>query len=95
VTKNEYVFQSVTRKRFVVSSMFSRYTRLGVHGELAEAKFQRTASAPREPMTSHGSVTLPRLFDIFWPSWSRRSDRHTTLRYGERPNTSVFTARSE
>src|SRR3954447_17308125 len=95
VVKKEYVFQRVTRNRFVVSSMFWRLGRLGVHGELAEAKFQRIALAPRDAITSHGSITLPRLFDIFWPSWSRRSARHTTLRYGERPNTSVLTASSE
>ena len=79
----------------MVSSMLSRDTRLGIHGELADTKFHRSASAPRSLSTLHGSITLPRLFDIFWPSWSRSSARQTTLRYGVRSKTSVFTASSE
>ena len=94
MTKNEYVFQSVTRKR-ADSSTASTDTRRGVHGEPAEKKFHRSASAPRVSSTVHGSMTLPFDFDIFWPSLSTTNARHTTLRYGVRPNTSVFTASSE
>ena len=36
----------------------------------AENMYQRSASAPRVSSTVHGSMTLPRDFDIFWPSWS-------------------------
>ena len=46
-------------------------------------------------MIAHGSSTLPRDFDIFWPSSSTMWPRHTTLRYGVESNTSVFTASSE
>ena len=94
MTKNEYVFQSVTRNR-VDSSMPSTDTRRGVHGEPAEKKYQRSASAPRVSSIVHGSMTLPFDFDIFWPSSSTMWPRHTTLRYGVRSNTSVFTASSE
>ena len=94
MTKNEYVFHSVSRNagRLVDASTD---TRRGVHGEPAEKKYQRSASAPRVSSTVHGSMTLPFDFDIFWPSWSTTSARQTTLRYGVRPNTSVFTASSE
>ena len=57
--------------------------------------YQRNASAPRVRSTGTGSITLPRDFDIFTPSLSTMCARHTTLRYGVRPNTSVFTASSE
>ena len=46
-------------------------------------------------MIAHGSITLPRDFDIFRPSSSTMWPRHTTLRYGVESNTSVFTASSE
>ena len=75
--------------------MLASDTRRGVHGDPNEKKFHRTASAPRDSMSCHGSIALPRDFDIFWPSWSTSSARHTTLRYGVRSNTSVFTASSE
>ena len=95
MTKNEYVFHSVTGTGGSTRRCLSIDTRCGVHGEPAEKKFQRSASAPRVSRTVHGSMTLPCDFDIFWPSWSTSSARHTTLRYGVRPNTSVFTASSE
>ena len=65
MTKNEYVFQSVSRNWRVASSMPSTYTRLGVHGEPDENMYQRSASAPRSASTGTGSITLPRDFDIF------------------------------
>ena len=46
----------------------------------AFALLQRNASAPRSRSTDHGSITLPRDFDIFRPSWSTMCARHTTLR---------------
>ena len=66
-----------------------------IHGEPAETKYHRNASDPNEVKISHGSTTLPLDFDIFCPSGSTRSARQTTLRYGDWPNTSVFTASSE
>jgi hypothetical protein len=41
-----------------------------------------------------GSTTLPRDFDIFWPSPSTRRPRHTTAVYGVEPRASVLTASS-
>jgi hypothetical protein len=95
VTKNEYVFQRVRRKRLVDSSMPVSDTRRVVHGDPEEKKYHRSASAPRLSRISHGSITFPRDFDIFWPSPATISARHTTLRYGARSNTSVLTASSE
>jgi hypothetical protein len=95
VAKKENTFQSVTSVLRADSRMASSYTRRLVHGEPAEKKYQRRASAPCDPSTSHGSMTLPLLFDIFWPSASTMCARHTTLRKGVLPNTRVFTASSE
>ena len=79
----------------MASSMPSSETRRVLHGEPAENRYQRRASAPRVSMIDHGSITFPFDFDIFWPSADTIRPRHTTLRYGERPKTSVFTASSE
>jgi hypothetical protein len=95
VTKKEYVFHSVRRNWRVDSSRPSIDTRFVVHGEPNENMYQRNASAPRVSSTSHGSSTLPRDFDIFWPAPSTIRPRHTTFLYGVCPNTSVFTASSE
>jgi hypothetical protein len=65
------------------------------HGEPEEKKYQRSESEPKLSKMCHGSMTLPRDFDIFWPSPSTMWPRHTTLRYGVSPNTSVLTANSE
>ncbi len=62
------------------SAMPSSETRRVVHGEPAEKKYQRSASAPWRANTSDGSTTLPRDFDIFCPSASTMSPRQTTLR---------------
>ena len=48
--------------------MPSTKTRFGVHGEPDENMYQRSASAPRSCSTDHGSMMLPRDFDIFRPS---------------------------
>ena len=95
VTKNEYTFHRVRRNWRVDSSMPSTKTRFGVHGDPDENMYQRSASAPRSCSTDHGSMMLPRDFDIFRPSPSMMWARHTTLRYGVRSNTSVLTASSE
>ncbi len=95
MTKNDAVFHSVSRNRRVDSSIIRSSTRRLVHGDPAEKKYQRSASAPCERRIVHGSMTLPRDFDIFCPSRSRMCARHTTWRYGARSNTSVFTASSE
>ena len=58
-------------------------------------KYQRRASAPNDEKICQGSMTLPLDLDIFCPSSSTMCPRHTTLRYGVAPNTSVFTASSE
>src|SRR5438067_2010878 len=95
VVKNEYVFHSVRRNLRVASSTPSSDTRLVVHGDPEETMYQRSASAPRVSSTDHGSMMFPRDFDIFWPLPSTMCARHTTLRYGDFPNTSVLTASSE
>ncbi len=73
-------FHSVSRVWRVVSRMPSAKTRRGVHGCPAEKKYQRRPSAPTVPNISQGSITLPRDFDIFWPSSSTMCPRQTTLR---------------
>ena len=70
-------------------------TRFGVHGDDDDRKFQRSASAPCVSRIVHGSITIPRDFDMRWPSWLSSSARQTTLRYGDFWNTSVFTASNE
>ena len=95
VTKNAYVFHNVSRNWRVDSSMPSSDTRFGVHGEPDENMYQRKESAPRSASTGTGLMMLPRDFDIFSPSVSTMCARHTTLRYGDLPNTSVLTASNE
>ncbi len=55
-------------------------TRRSAHGEPLVSRYHRSASAPTRSITSMGSMTLPRLFDIFLPSASTISPRHTTFR---------------
>ena len=95
VAKNERTFHSVKSVVRADSRMPSSEMRLAVHGDPFEKKYQRTASEPWRAKISHASATLPRDFDIFWPSASTTSPRHTTLRYGVDPNTSVLTASRE
>ena len=82
MAKNEKTFHSVSSVCRVDSRMPSSNTRRVVHGWPAEKKYQRRASAPKSSKISHGSMTLPLDFDIFWPFSSTMWPRHTTLRYG-------------
>ena len=95
MAKNEKTFHNVSSVWRVASRMPSWYTRRVVHGWPCEKKYHRSASAPSLSKISHGSMTLPRDFDIFWPFSSTISPRHTTFLYGVRSNTKVFTASSE
>ncbi len=95
MAKNASTFQSVRSVVRAASRMPSSETRLFVHGDPPEKKYHRSASEPWRSNMSHGSATLPRDFDIFWPCASTMSPKHTTFRYGVDPNTSVLTASSE
>jgi hypothetical protein len=78
--KNEYVFQSVRKKERVMSSSASGDRRRDAQGDPEASMNQRSGSAPYRSSRSNGSRTLPRLLDIFRPSRSTISPRHTTLR---------------
>ena len=89
------MFQSVSRNRRIASLTASRLKRNESHGLCAVSRYQRNASAPWRSRTVQGSMTLPLLLLIFWPSPSRMSPRHTTLRYAGPSNSSVLSASSE
>jgi hypothetical protein len=80
VVKNDQVFHKVRRVSRMAASMASKLTRVGVHGDPCENIHHRSGSAPRVSRISQGSVTLPRLLDIFRPSASTRWPRHSTFR---------------
>ena len=50
-----------------------------------DARVKRSASAPYFVVTSRGSMTLPRVFDIFSPFSSRTIACSRTVRKGTRP----------
>jgi len=79
VAKNDHTFQSVRRVWRVDSRIPSSCTRRGDHGWPTERKYHRSESAPKVLNTCHGSITLPRDFDIFWPSPSTMWPTQTTL----------------
>ena len=64
----------------MASSTASRLKRNESHGLCAVSRYQRKASAPWRSSTVQGSITLPLLLLIFWPSASSISPRQTTLR---------------
>ena len=65
----------------------ARLVRVEVHGEPWWNIHQRSGSAPRESRIVQGSMTLPRLFDIFRRSASTIWPRARTWRYGTSPCT--------
>src|SRR5262245_46761994 len=81
VTKNAYTFQSVSMNWRTISSNASIETLRSAHGDPFVSRNQRSASAPCRSNTSNGSIVLPSDLDIFRPSASRISPRHTTVRY--------------
>src|SRR5690606_27172450 len=78
--KKRYVFAIVSNTRRHVSVSASGSKRFDAQGWLTAMKYQRIASAPNDSIASHGSTTLPRDFDIFWPSASSTSPFTTTFR---------------
>ena len=64
----------------MASSTASRLKRNDSQGLWAVSRYQRKASAPWRSITAQGSMTLPLLLLIFWPSPSRIRPRQTTLR---------------
>ena len=78
--KKRYVFRRVSKNFRPTSSIPSGSHRFGSHGLLDESRYQRITSAPWREMASHGSTTLPRDFDIFWPLASRMRSLTTTSR---------------
>src|SRR6266516_7209289 len=81
VTKKQYVFQSVSKKRRNVSDTNLSEKRRASPGRVAVYRYQRRASAPCSSITAIGSTTLPRLLLIFRPLSSKMSPRQITLRY--------------
>ena len=92
MTKNEYVFQSVSSTCRTTSPTPSAETRRVLHGDPDATNSQRKASAPKRSITSRGSMMFPRLFDIFRPSLSTMWPRQTTFRYALWPNSNALSA---
>src|SRR5919197_6623343 len=78
------MFLNVSRKRPACSRITFSSKRLGTHTLLDATRNSRTASTPYRSITTHGSTTFPRLFDIFSPSASSIWSLTTTAWYGGR-----------